>query len=135
MNIFWARGVSGDFATASNWNPAVVPGAADDVTIGVKGTYNVISSANETIDSLTITDKHATLLVTGSSSFSTSSGVNDGTIITDSGSSLTVTSNSGLLGSFANSGTLEATNASSLTFFEATITNTPHGLIEANGAN
>ena len=112
MNISWRFGVSGDFATASNWNPAVVPGPADDVTIGAKGTYTVTSSANETIDSLTITDKHATLLVTGSSSFSTSSGVNDGTIIADSGSSLTITSNSGLLGSFANSGTLEATNAS-----------------------
>jgi hypothetical protein len=141
MNIFWARGVSGDFATASNWNPAAVPGAADDVTIGVKGTYTVISSANETVDGLTITDKHATLLVTGQSSFSTSSGINDGKIIADSGSSLTITSNNSLPTSFENSGTLEATNANnlptggSLAFFDVTIINTPQGVIEANGAN
>ena len=140
MNIFWTRGVSGDFATASNWNPAVVPGAADDVTIGVKRTYTVTSSANETVDSLTITDKHATLLVTGSSSFTTSSGVNDGKVIADSGSSLTITSNI-LPTSFENSGTLEATNANnlptggSLAFFDVTIINTPQGVIEANGAN
>jgi hypothetical protein len=57
-NVSWKFGVSGDFATASNWSPAAVPGPADDVTIGTKRTYTVTSSANETIDSLTITDNH-----------------------------------------------------------------------------
>ena len=140
MNISWRFDVSGDFATGTNWNPAVVPGPADDVTIGVKGKYTVTSSAAETVDSVNILDKRATLFVTGQSSFSTSSGVNDGTIIADSGSSLTIISNSGV-STFENSGTLEATNTNnlsnggSLAFFQTTITNTPQGVIEANGAN
>ena len=52
-NVSWARGVSGDFATASNWTPAEVPGPANDVTIGVKGNYTVTSSADEIVDNLT----------------------------------------------------------------------------------
>ena len=129
------------FCDASNWSPAAVPGPTDDVTIGAKGTYIVTSAADETVDSLNILDKRATLFVTGQSSFSTSSGVNDGTMIADSGSRLTIISNSGLSTSFQNSGTLEATNANnlstggSLAFFETTISNSPQGVIEANGAN
>ena len=46
-NVSWKLGVSGDFATASNWSPAAVPGPTDDVTIGAKGTYIVTSSADE----------------------------------------------------------------------------------------
>ena len=80
----WARGINGDFATASNWNPAVVPGPANDVTIGAKGTYTVTSSVDETVNSLTIADNHATLLITGASNYTifttTNGGVNDGTI-------------------------------------------------------
>jgi hypothetical protein len=138
-NVSWKFGVSGDFATASNWSPAAVPGPADDVTIGTKRTYTVTSSANETIDSLTITDKHATLFITGASSFSTTNGVNDGTIIVDSGSSLNISNPvPPPLGSFVNSGTLVATNINnlprggSLEFSFETITNTPKGIIEAN---
>jgi hypothetical protein len=141
-NVSWKFGVSGDFATASNWSPAAVPGPADDVTIGTKRTYTVTSSANETIDSLTITDKHATLLITGQSVFSTSSGVNDGTITVDSGSNLSISNFTfPPPGSFVNSGTLEAKNTNnlsiggSLSFSQETITNTPQGVIEANGAN
>jgi hypothetical protein len=142
MNISWRFGVSGDFATGTNWKPAVVPGPADDVTVGAKGTYTVSSSADETVDSLNILDKRATLLITGGSNFATTNGgVNEGTIIADSGSRLTITSNTGLPISFENSGTLEATNINNLpeggtlVIFPATITNSPHGVIEANGAN
>jgi hypothetical protein len=142
MNISWRSGVSGDFATGTNWKPAVVPGPADDVTVGAKGTYTVSSSADETVDSLNILDKRATLLITGGSNFATTNGgVNEGTIIADSGSRLTITSNTGLPISFENSGTLEATNINNLpeggtlVIFPATITNSPHGVIEANGAN
>ena len=84
MSISWSQGVSGDFATASNWNPAAVPGPADDATVGAKGTYTVTSSIDETVDSLNITDKSATLLINGASTFSDNfGGVNDGTIIVD----------------------------------------------------
>ena len=80
----WARGVSGDFATASNWDPAEVPGPANDATIGAKGTYTVTSSVDETVDSLTIANKNVTLLISGASNYSTftmtSGGINNGTI-------------------------------------------------------
>ena len=36
MLISWKQGASGDFATASNWNPAAVPGPGDDAIIGAK---------------------------------------------------------------------------------------------------
>ena len=89
----WARGISGDFATASNWNPAVVPGPADDAIIGAKGTYTVTSSVNETVNSLTIANKHVTLLIDGGSTFSdVFGGVNDGTVVVD-GSTMVVGTN------------------------------------------
>jgi hypothetical protein len=94
MNISWRQGISGDFATASNWNPAAVPGPADDATIGAKGTYTVTSSVNETVNSLTITDKSATFLINGASIFSDpSGGVNDGTIVVDDSSRMLVGTN------------------------------------------
>ena len=111
MNILWKLGVSGNFATAKNWSPAAVPGPADDATIAVPGSYTVTSSADQTVDALNILDKRATLLITGASSFSTINGVNDGTIIVDSGSSLNISNPAPPpLGSFVNSGTLEVTN-------------------------
>jgi formylmethanofuran dehydrogenase subunit C len=111
MNISWRLDVSGDFATASNWVPAVVPGPADDVTIGVKGTYTVTSSISETVDSLSILDSGATLLITGASNFfSTNNGVNKGTIIIDGDAGLNFSNAGAGPGSFINSGKLEATN-------------------------
>src|SRR5262249_5838596 len=49
----WKKAVSGAWALAGNWNPAGVPIAVDDVLITVPGTYNVTSSANQKIHSLT----------------------------------------------------------------------------------
>jgi hypothetical protein len=116
MNVSWKLGVSGDFATASNWNPAAVPGPTDDATIAARGIYTVTSSINEIVDSLNILDRSATLFITGASSFSTTNAVNDGTIIVD-GSALNIGIPSFLFppgpGSFKNSGTLEATNGGS----------------------
>ena len=94
MNISWTQGVNGNFATASNWNPAVVPGPGDDAIIGAKGTYTVTSSVAETVDSLNIADKHATLLIDGASSFfDTFGGVNDGTLVVDGSSSMFIGTN------------------------------------------
>lgn len=91
MLISWKKGVDGDFATASNWNPGAIPGPADDVSIAVPGTYTVISSFAETVDGLNLTDKHATLSIQGTSSFTTETGgVNDGTILVDQESILNV---------------------------------------------
>jgi hypothetical protein len=144
MNISWRLGVSGDFATASNWSPAAVPGPTDNAIVAVPGTYTVTSSINETVDSLSVLDKHATLFITGASSFSATNGVNDGTIIVD-GSSLNISNALFLFppapGSFENSGKVEVTNTNNLSgfstafFSDETITNTPQGVLEANGAN
>ena len=135
-------GASGDWSTASDWSTGTVPGPSDKAVIAAPGSYTVTSSADETVYSLNILDKRATLFVTGASNFATTNGVNDGTIIVDSGSSLSISNFSfPPPGSFENSGKLEATNTNnlptggSLNFFRATITNTPKGIIEANGAN
>ena len=91
MLISWTLGVSGDFATALNWSPAVVPGPADDVTVGAKGTFTVTSSVDENVDSLIIARKQPALFIAGASSFTTTNGgVNDGTILVDNGSTLNV---------------------------------------------
>jgi hypothetical protein len=101
MNIFWMLGANGDFATASNWTPAAVPGPADDAIIigfpassnwtpaAVPGpaedapaSFTVTSSINETIDSLIIAN--ATLLIAGGTFTTTSGGFNAGTITVDS---------------------------------------------------
>ena len=106
-NVSWARGVSGDFATASNWTPAEVPGLANDVTIGVKGNYTVTSSADEIVDNLIISNKHATLFITGPSTFATTTGgLSNGTVSVDNGSELDVGA-SGQTTTFANSGNID----------------------------
>ena len=112
MYIFWTRGISSDFATTSNWIPAAVPGPADEAIIGANGTYTVTSSVDETVESLIIAQKHATLLITGPSTFTmTNGGVNDGKIVVDSDSSVFVgtnTTNTTLL----NVGTIDLDNSS-----------------------
>ena len=106
-NVAWARGRSGDFATASNWNPAEVPGPANDVTIGVKGNYTVTSAADEIVDNLIISNKHAALFITGPSTFATTTGgVNNGTISADNGSELDVGA-SGQTTTFTNLGNID----------------------------
>ena len=57
--------------------------------IGTRGTYTVTSSIAETVDSLIIGKPHATLFITGASSFmTTNGGINDGTIFIDNDSAL-----------------------------------------------
>jgi hypothetical protein len=122
MLISWQQGVSGDFATASNWSPATVPGPGDDVLIGAKGTYTVTSSIDETADSLTIAQKNATLLINGASTFSDPfGGVNDGAIVVNGSSKLFVTgintTNTTLLTTLSNVGTIDLDNSSLLIGF------------------
>jgi hypothetical protein len=106
-NVSWARGVSGDFAAASSWTPTEVPGPANDVTIGARGNYTVTSSADEIVDSLNIANKHATLFITGPSTFSTTTGgFNNGTISADNGSELDVGAVSQVT-TFTNSGNID----------------------------
>jgi hypothetical protein len=122
MLISWQQGVSGDFATASNWSPATVPGPGDDVLVGAKGTYTVTSSIDETADSLTIAQKNATLLINGASTFSDPfGGVNDGAIVINGSSKLFVTgintTNTTLSTTLSNVGTIDLDNSSLLIGF------------------
>jgi hypothetical protein len=115
MLISWAHRVSGDYATSSNWSPAVVPGPSDDVSIGLNGTYTVTSAADESVNSLSILDKPATLFITGPSTFSDALGVvNDGTIVVDSGSQMFVDTTNTTNTTLSNVGTIELNNSALL---------------------
>ena len=126
----WARGVSGDFANASNWSPAEIPGPANDVTIGAKGTYTVTSSADETVDSLAITNKNVTLLISGASNYSTftmtSGGINNGKIELGNLAVLNEGTPSGTA-TFTNTGAIDLTTDSSVFFVEGNV------LLQGNG--
>ncbi len=82
--ISWNNASGGNWTTASNWSPAVVPGAGDDVLITLAGTYSVTSASTVTVQSITIGAASGTqtlaggvLTITGSvaPSAGTSSGV------------------------------------------------------------
>ena len=52
--ISWKTGINGTWATAADWSNGLVPGAADDVTIGVAGTYAVSVNAAAAAHSLAL---------------------------------------------------------------------------------
>jgi hypothetical protein len=54
LPISWAAASSGNWNTPGNWSPPQVPGAGDDVTIAVAGTYTVTLDVNATVNSLTL---------------------------------------------------------------------------------
>ena len=53
-SITWTNASGGAWSTASNWSPARVPNAADNVCITLDGTYTVTLSTSTTIASLTV---------------------------------------------------------------------------------
>jgi chloramphenicol 3-O-phosphotransferase len=53
-NIAWINSNGGSWQNASNWNPAVVPGPADDVVIGVDGNYTVTLDGTTSVLSLEV---------------------------------------------------------------------------------
>jgi hypothetical protein len=61
--IHWKSAISGDWGTAANWSSGTVPGAGDDVTISIAGTYTVTISDNEAAHSLTLNDAGATVVI------------------------------------------------------------------------
>jgi hypothetical protein len=65
-SISWAGAVSGDWATGSNWSGGVVPGANDDVTIGLTGAYTVHITTPVAANSLTINNPLVTVVDNGS---------------------------------------------------------------------
>ncbi len=53
-DISWNNPAGGSWGTASNWNPAMVPGAADTALITLAGTYTVTLNVSATVASLTL---------------------------------------------------------------------------------
>ncbi|HTC52227.1 MAG TPA: hypothetical protein VK700_09850, partial [Steroidobacteraceae bacterium] len=102
--VGWAAPVSGNWNTAGNWNPKVVPGSAVQAVIAVAGTYTVTSSQANTVGSLNLSNSNATLAITNSSTFTINdqpASTNAGTIAVGDGSTLDLAA-----GGFANSGTI-----------------------------
>jgi hypothetical protein len=52
--IGWVNPAGGNWSTPGNWNPAQVPGAADDAQITLDGTYTVTLDADATVASLAL---------------------------------------------------------------------------------
>lgn len=73
-------GAGTDFNTASNWNPAGVPGSSDDVTIAMTSTGNCILSASVTVNNFTFTVANSS---TGEFSVGTSVITVNGTTVMD----------------------------------------------------
>jgi hypothetical protein len=79
--IFWKNGVSGNFATASDWSTGTVPGAGDDAVINAPGTYTVTSTVSETIADMTVglgatlNVKAGTFTIAGGGGGSTNGGI------------------------------------------------------------
>ena len=62
--ITWTSAVSGDWSTTADWNPASIPGAADDVTIAVNtAAYTLTIDSAEAAEAVTLNASNATLEV------------------------------------------------------------------------
>ncbi|MFI5233691.1 MAG: beta strand repeat-containing protein, partial [Gemmatimonadales bacterium] len=61
----WTGATNGAWATASNWSPAIVPGAGDSVFVPLTSTLPTLASAT-TIKSLTLASSAALTLTSGS---------------------------------------------------------------------
>jgi hypothetical protein len=69
---------TGRWTTASNWGDDLVPNAALNALVDLRGKYTITTSGDQAANSLTITDVHATL--TGSGTLTLGSLENHGTI-------------------------------------------------------
>src|SRR5277367_1773879 len=70
--VSWKSGVSGDWSQAADWSTGLVPGAGDDVTISIAGTYVVTVSTAEAAHSVTLGYSGATLQIGAKLSVGTS---------------------------------------------------------------
>jgi hypothetical protein len=78
--ISWKKAASGNWTTASDWNPARVPGAGDDATISVAGAYTVSLTSAITVHSITIGDGGALLSIDAPATTVTAGLTNGGTV-------------------------------------------------------
>ena len=64
--VSWADPVDGVWGLAANWDPAVIPGASDDVLLALVGPYAVsVATSSRSAASLTIANPDATLNING----------------------------------------------------------------------
>ncbi|MGC2524294.1 MAG: hypothetical protein WA417_16930, partial [Stellaceae bacterium] len=61
--VSWKSAVSANWNTPADWSTGAVPAAADTVTIGVAGAYTVALTTAITVDSIAVSDLHATLAI------------------------------------------------------------------------
>jgi hypothetical protein len=101
--IYWTYNGNGNWSTASDWNSGSVPGASDDVFIGIQG-VTVTSDSNVTVASIG-TNSRSHLVIDGDSRFTAINGTgpteNLGIIKVRDGSALEVEA-----GTFYNMGTV-----------------------------
>ena len=97
QSISWTGGINSDWATAGNWNPAIVPTANDNVTIPNTGTAPVIDGLTAAARSVVV-ELNAQLTISASGSLAIDGAEFDGLIsegtISNSGT-LTIGSNVG----------------------------------------
>jgi len=133
----WKKGVSGDFATASNWTNGV-PTGSTDATIGVSGTYTVTSSISESMRGLTISDKGATLSITdGTFAIGPDGGGNAGTISVGAVAmdpTFEIGSD-GVTTTFNNTGKINLTGPSTTFEIEGTVNLTGTGTVNLSNVN
>ena len=99
--VHWVAG-SGNFNTATDWNPQGIPGATDDVVIDAAGTYTVTASTSETVDTLAVAANAKLVVSAGTFTVGNGSGPGGlaGSIIVNAGAVLA------LAGVVSNDGTI-----------------------------
>lgn len=81
--VFWATPIDGVWSDPLNWSPAVVPGASDDVILGLAGAYTVqLGGQTQQAASFTIENPQAQMHLTSGRFLRVLQAiVNDGTIV------------------------------------------------------
>src|SRR5262249_50885913 len=108
--IHWKNAISGKFATAADWNPATVPGAADDAILDAPGIYTVTVAADATVNTFD-TLGGVTLAVAAGKTFSAGGGINSGKVTVANGGTFKV-------GSLDNLGSVTLNGSTSATSLE-----------------
>ncbi|MFK7883662.1 MAG: hypothetical protein AB8F26_05710, partial [Phycisphaerales bacterium] len=87
----WNNALGGDWNTASNWTPGVVPNSSTfDATLGLGGAYTVDYNFNGSLNTLNVTSPMATLNIASSRAMIISGGsmFNAGSIVVNSAGSV-----------------------------------------------
>jgi hypothetical protein len=130
----WKKDASGNFAGGTNWTSGV-PTNSFDAVISVGGAYAITSSVTETMASLTIGDKSATLDITGGTfSIQAGGGGNAGTINVTAPTIFELGFD-GDTTTFSNTGKINLTGPNTSFEIDGTVKLTGTGSLNLNGAN